>query len=254
MAISLDKKLEQVEKTAPKLISLVKEAHVQLEKENLVGTRAKVALVLDHSGSMRNFFQSGEMQRLAEKVLAVANGLDDDGDIEFFVFDTGAAYLGEIGLNNYEGAVNQKVQGRRMGTTAYDKAFYAVREHYDFTPKSEKKSLFGFGKKANDIASAEIPVFAIFLTDGAPDSKPAAARALAEVSKAPIFWKFLSVGSANFSFLEKLDDMEGRFIDNANYQHLGNDVDSIDPKELFQKILVEYSDWLKEAKNKGLLV
>lgn len=252
MTISLEKKIEEVQKKAPGLVSLVKEAQVQLAKENLVGTKAKVALVLDHSGSMGHVYRSGAMQRLAEKVLAVANGLDDDGDIEFFVFDSNAAYLGEIGLDNYQGAIDNKIKGRHMGTTAYDKAFYTVRDHYNFT-NTAKKGLFGFGKKDDSITSTDIPVFAIFLTDGAPDSKPAAARALAEVSKTPIFWKFLSIGSANFSFLEKLDDMEGRFIDNANYQHLGNDVDNINSTELFSKILVEYADWLKEAKKKGLL-
>lgn len=254
MAISLAK----VEQEAPALLNMAKQSRVSLEKNNLNGVTAKVVLVLDHSGSQKGRYQSGSMQRLAERALAIATSFDDDGNIDLFFFDTHADYMGEISLSNYQGSIDRLRAGRHMGTTAYDKAFYAVRDHFGFEPVSvaPEKSLFGFKKKSveHSVASSDVPVYAIFLTDGAPNSKPDAVRALTEVSYAPIFWKFLSIGKDNMEFLQKLDDLDNRYIDNADYQHLGLDVDSVSDEELFDLMLVEFKEWLVEAKQKNLLV
>lgn len=247
---------EKVQEKAPELLNLVKQSRVELSKQGLDAAKAKVALVLDYSGSMAGTYKSGAMQRLAEKALAIATSFDDDGDIDFFVFDTESAHLGTLSLDNYVGGVDRLRAGRKWGRTFYDKAFYTVRDYFGFNPDahSGKKSLFGFKKESVNVVSlpAELPIFAIFLTDGKPDSKPAAIKALTEVSKAPIFWKFLSIGADDMEFLQKLDDLEDRFIDNADYQHIG-DIDTISDKELFAKLLVEYPAWIKEAKQKGLI-
>lgn len=260
MGISLSKVGEQ----APELLSLAKKAQFSLSKHDLVDTKAKVALVLDYSGSMNSLYRSGAMQQLAEKVLSLGVQLDDDGAIDLFVFDSGAAYLGEINLNDYQGSIDRLRGNRHMGTTNYAAAFLAVRDHYfgnQYTVASaepQKRGLFGLGKASAAPAqnaaptAAELPVYAVFLTDGAPDSKPAAVKALTEVSHAPIFWKFLSIGSEEMAFLQKLDDLSDRFIDNADYKPIGQ-VDSLSPAALYDVLLDEYSGWLKEARQKGLI-
>lgn len=263
MPISLDK----VESTAPGLVSLAKTAKVSLEKRNLFGTRAKVAVVMDYSGSMSREYSSGRVQNLTERILALATQLDDDGSIDFFVFDSSAAHLGEVPLDNYAGAVTRLTQGRHMGTTDYAGAFRVVRDHFGFAPPklvsqtTEKKGLFGRKKKvegAVDVAlpdnlrPANEPVFAIFLTDGAPNSKPQAVQALIEVSTAPIFWKFLSIGSESFDFLQRLDDLEERVIDNADYKPIGS-IDALSDEALIDALLDEYGEYVTEAKRLGLL-
>lgn len=263
MPISLDK----VESTAPGLVSLAKTAKVSLEKRNLFGSKAKVAVVMDYSGSMSREYSSGRVQNLTERILALATQLDDDGAIDFFVFDSSAAYLGEVPLDNYAGAVTRLTQGRRMGTTDYAGAFHAVRDHFGFQPPklvggtTEKKGLFGRKKKvegAVDVAlpdglrPANEPVFAIFLTDGAPNSKPKAVQALIEVSTAPIFWKFLSIGAESFDFLQKLDDLEERVIDNADYKPIGS-IDALSDEALIDALLDEYGEYVTEARKLGLI-
>jgi hypothetical protein len=249
MGLSLDK----IEKNAPGLLSLAKTAVDHIDKSGLNGQVAKVALVLDYSGSMGSTYKSGAMQRLAEKVLALGTQFDDDGAIDFFVFDTSAAYLGEITIDDYKGSVDRLTSRRHMGTTNYAKAFLTVRDHFGFAPPA-KRGLFSAFKKAQPAHTepANEPVYALFLTDGAPDSKADAIAALTEVSTAPIFWKFLSIGRESMPFLEKLDDLTDRFVDNADYQPIG-DVDKISDSELFSKLLVEYPDWVKEVRAKGLI-
>lgn len=253
MAISLDK----VEQQAPGLLSLVKEAKLSIDKYGLNGQRAKVAVVWDHSGSMFNEYRSGAMQALTEKVLSLATQLDDDGAIDFFLFDSRADYVGEVTLGQYAGAVERFTKGRHMGTTDYAAAFYAVRDHFfpSHKPAPEKKGLFGRTKKVEPAVTTPVtePVFAIFLTDGAPNSKPAAVKAITEVSTAPIFWKFLSIGREDFTFLQKLDDLEERFVDNADYKNLGPSVAGLNDAKLFDDLLDEYPTWLAEVRQKGLI-
>lgn len=256
MGLSLDK----VQQQAPALLSLAKEAQNSVQKYNLNGQKAKVALVLDFSGSMGNEYRNGSMQRLTEKVLALATQLDDDGAIDFFVFDSGAAHLGEVRLADYAGSVERLTRGRHMGTTNYAAAFTEVERHFGFravAPQGQKRGLFGM-KKAEPAQAApaggpaDEPVFAIFLTDGAPNSKGEAVRELTRISTVPIFWKFLSIGRENIEFLQKLDDLDDRFIDNADYKPVGN-VDNLSESALYDMLLDEYPSYLSEARAKGLI-
>jgi hypothetical protein len=254
MALSLEK----ISVQAPGLLSLAKTALHAVDVSGLNGQTAKVAVALDFSGSMASVYRSGAMQRLVEKVLALATQFDDDGAIDFFVFDSRAAYLGEISLGDFAGSVNRLTSGRIMGSTNYADAFLTVRDHFGFTPPPvPKRGLFGLRKGAapmarGSVTPADIPVFVLFLTDGAPDDQDAAVQSLTEVSTAPIFWKFLSIGSQSVRFLEQLDGYEERFVDNANYEPIG-DVDAISDAALFEKMLQEFPDWLKEVRAKGLL-
>lgn len=264
MALSLDKISEQ----APGLLSLAKTASQAVDHSGLNGQKAKVALALDFSGSMSSVYRSGAMQRLVEKALALATQFDDDGAIDFFVFDSTAAYLGEISIDDFAGSVDRLTKGRSMGSTNYADAFLTIRNHFGFAPTGgttpaapQKRGFFGLGKAQPaptapaaqaSTAPADIPVYVLFLTDGAPDNQSKAVRALTDVSTAPIFWKFLSIGRQSMVFLEKLDTLTERFVDNANYEPIG-DVDAISDAVLFQKMLTEFPDWLKEARTNNLI-
>lgn len=247
--------LEKVEERAPELLSLVKEAKSALG--DLINEPARVALILDNSISMNRMYDTGQVQTLAERALAAAACLDDDGEIDVFCFDTSAAYLGSLNLDNYKKGVDRLLNGRRRGSTNYAAAFREVASHYNLhgTEQQKSKGLFGFGKKKVESSDKEIetlPVFAIFVTDGTPNSAPEASTALIKASETPIFWKFLSVGNEKIKFLELLDEMDGRLIDNANYQRVGN-LSSVSSEQLLQKIVVEYGDFLKAARKAGIL-
>jgi hypothetical protein len=257
VAISLDK----VQAKAPELVSLVKQADSALGRYGLGGEIAAAALCLDYSGSMHRRYKSGEVQALAEKALALATRFDDDGAIDVFAFDSSAVYLGQLTLDDYKGGIDRLLKGRRMGTTNYAAAFTLVNSHFGFgsDPVMQKKGLFGLRKQpaqpaqpAQVQAPTTVPVFTIFVTDGAPNSTGQAADAMRAISGNPIFWKFLSVGSESISFLERLDDLTGRVVDNANYQPVG-EVSWLSDDRLFDLLLEEYPDWLRAVRAKGIL-
>lgn len=245
MTISLDK----ISKQAPSLLKTAEIAVKTIDKARLNGQTAKVAVVLDYSGSMYSEYNSGRMQKLTEKVLALGTQFDDDGDIDFFVFDSSAAHLGQIGIDDFEGSVARLTKNRSMGSTDYAKAFLTVHDHFGFGNKAKK--LFGFGKKA---AAPDQPVYALFLTDGTPDNDAAARKALIQTSGAPIFWKFLSIGRSKIKFLQDLDDIpeSERPIDNADYQHVG-DLSKVADADMFDLMLEEFPEWLATVRSKGLI-
>ncbi|MDQ4490786.1 VWA domain-containing protein [Sinomonas sp. ASV486] len=242
--------LEKVEQKAPELLTLAKTAADAIDTARLNGQRAKVALVLDYSGSMRSKYESGAMQRLTQTILALGVHLDDDGEIDLFTFDSAARHEGTVTLENFRDAIAKITVKRRMGTTDYAAAFRTVLDHFRLAPKAGgglfRKSA---GFSAVDARDGQ-PVLAVFLTDGSPDSKAAAVREITRASYAPVFWQFLSIGRESIAFLQELDDLEGRYVDNADYKPVG-DVDATSPQDLYAMLLDEYPGWLADQRTRG---
>lgn len=126
----------------------------------------------------------------------------------------------------------------------------------------EKKGFFGslFGKKEepkslieNLPKPLENPVYVIFITDGENGDKSAAEQAIINASRFGIFFQFVGIGSERFEFLQKLDDLGGRVIDNANFFKI-NDVSSKSDEDLYKLLLTEFPGWIPQAKAKNLLV
>lgn len=252
--------LEKISKSAPSLLKNAEIAVQTIDKAKLNGATAKVVVALDYSGSMRDDYSNGSMQRLTEKVLALGTQFDDDGSIDFFVFDSHAAHLGEVSISDFGGSVARLTKNRPMGLTNYAEAFLKIRDHFGFAPGAAaapaKKGFFGAFKKQTiqpaQSGPADQPVYVLFLTDGAPNNEKEAAEALTQISTAPIFFKFLSIGRNKIDFLQKLDDLDARFMDNADYQHIGN-LDTVPEAELFDKMLVEFPEWIADVRSKGLI-
>lgn len=144
MAVSLDK----VQRQAPGLLPLAKKADDKVREYGLDGERAKFALVLDYSsGPMRRKYDNDSMQRLAEKVIALATRFNDDGVIDVFLFGSKAWHAGPLGIDDYENGINRLIGGKAMGGTDYDYAFDKVLDYYGSDTAStrtiEKKGLLG---------------------------------------------------------------------------------------------------------------
>ncbi|MBC3985784.1 VWA domain-containing protein [Streptomyces sp. AC536] len=233
--------LAKVEEAAPGLVSLYKAASAVVEKHGLGGQRAAVYLVLDRSGSMRRYYKDGTVQHLAEQALGLSAHFDDDGVVPVVFFSTDVDGTAELELANYSGRI-EELHGSlgHMGRTNYHWAINAVVEHYEKSGSTD-------------------PAFVIFQTDGAPTSKPAAERALCEAARLPIFWQFVGFGdpqARGFDFLRKLDDLavpERRPVDNAGFFHAGLEPRDLSDAELYGQLMVEFPEWLIEAREAGVL-
>ena len=243
--VDLEKKLTTQGDT--KMLSLVKTAGVNLEKRGLAEHTARVALVLDISASMTMLYRRGAVQRLAERVLALGLRFDDDGEVDVFLFGE-RVHHPEPGLrlDGYQDYIARMLQEHKLEyDTQYGAAAAEVRRYY-----------FGEAGRRSQPRPDTTPVYVMFITDGEPSDKAEATRQVRSASYEPVFWQFMGVGSGRFAFLERLDDLDDRYTDNADFFAVTDEellgARPISDDALFARLMTEYPDWLTRARSGGL--
>lgn len=216
------------------LISLIKTAKISLQKQNLIGINAKVVLVLDISKSMHPLYKNGTVQKTVERLLALAINFDPEKQIDAYVFGTEAHQLKAITENDINNYVTREIIAKHKinQATYYAKAIELIQANY-------------YGKR-------KLPVFVIFITDGDATDKTATKAWLQQICKEPIFWQFIGIGKEKFNFLETLDTLTGRSIDNAAFIKIDN-LDTIPESELYDNLLKEYPNWLTIMQQKKII-
>jgi uncharacterized protein YegL len=207
-----------------------------------------VALVLDISGSMHRLYARGAVQRLAERVLALGLRFDDDGAVDVFLFGKEVHQPGDLGLDGYQSYIADMLKSHPLEfDTRYGAAMTAVRRHY-----------FGTSGERTEPQPDRVPVYVMFLTDGEPSDKQVATRQIRAASYEPVFWQFMGIGTRGFPYLQKLDDLDRRYTDNADFFSVSEDEllgrQPISDDALFDRLMTEYPDWLRRARQQGLLV
>lgn len=240
--IQLEKRIEQ---EAPQLVSLIKKAQISLEKKGLGEHRAKVCLCLDISGSMSSLYSSGKIQAFVERIVALACRFDDDGEVDVFLFGERSQRAPVITLRNYQQYIGHLIEHFPLeGGTDYAPAMKLIRQHY-LQDDSDRKSPIN--------APAEQPVYVMFVTDGATSNRKAAENQMLYASYQPIFWQFMGIGrDGSFEFLDKLDDLKGRYVDNADFFSVKTPQEYGD-EQLFARLMNEYPKWIEQAQQKQLL-
>ena len=226
--------LEKVERAAPGLVNLYKQAGISLQKRGISGQRAAVYLVLDHSASMRSYYRSGTMQHLAEQVLGLSANLDDDGIVPVVVFSSQVDLFSDISLDNHGGRVEELHRDLPWGGTYYSPAMRAVIKHYQ-------------GCGATD------PAFVVFQSDGEPFDRGETKRLLQQTSTLPIFWQFVGFGGTRLKFLRTLDTLKGRTLDNAGFFAAGRNSRKRSDSELYDCLMEEFPSWLAAARQAGII-
>ncbi|MEZ0092929.1 VWA domain-containing protein [Streptacidiphilus sp. EB129] len=261
------------------LLDLTKRAAVSLEKRGLSEHTARVALCLDISGSMGGLYRAGKVQGLVERVLALGLRFDDNAEVDVFLFGTNGHSAGGVGLDSYRGWTDRMLQQWRLeGGTDYAAAMRLIREEYFGT------SALRYGPVAD-----RQPVYVMFVTDGHTTSEQQTRDQVMASSYEPLFWQFMGIGrsaksvdapmvaqqqpdpqvkqsrfgrrlramAANWSdgtfrFLEELDDLPGRYTDNANFFCV-QDPANLTDDQLFDLMTAEYAQWLQRARGLGLI-
>lgn len=227
---------EEVKADAITTINLRKETlnKVCLTKTELQNLTAKVVVVLDYSGSMDQLYRDGVVQETLNRLLPLALRFDDDGEMELYLFSNHCKQLAPLNINNFSNYIADEeiLQKYSMGGTNYSPAI----------------------NKVVDNQEGDIPTFVIFITDGDcfDTDKDKTTKAIKTASSKPLFWQFVGIGNSSFNFLEKLDDMDGRVVDNADFLKISN-LTKLNDEELYRALLGEFPDWLSAAKLNNII-
>jgi len=216
-----------------RVLDLRKRAHVHVVNKGLDQTRAQVVLVLDISKSMNRLYQSGIVQSVIERMLALALDFDDDGKIDVVLFGTQAYQLPSVSLDDLEGYVERVILStyKIVEATRYATALRLLYDKYR-------------GNRSH-------AVLVIFVTDGNNSDKKETTDLLCELSKEKIFFQFVGIGGEDFPFLKRLDTLSGRLLDNAGFMPIA-DISTVADDDLYAHILAEFPQWIASGKQIGL--
>jgi len=270
---------------APQILKLARKLDPLLAEHGLGSHTANVALMLDYSASMRNFYGSWAVQTLVERVLPLAVRFDDNAEIDVFFFPNRSQGERCYGVtpDNFEGCVKRITANHEMGSTPFDQAFKQVFDHYGFA-----------GKKGTP---RDIPVYLLFVTDGAPDNSAVAIQSIERAATYPMFTQFIAIGedwpkgddlrpsqtrdeaipvkkkgnwlsglfgggdesaqatprTSGMKFLVQLDEDMDTEIDAVNAFAVENPA-KVNETRLYDLMFREYPLWLPEAKKAGLIL
>lgn len=202
--------------------------------------RSRVALLLDISGSTEELFRKKLMHAIATRVGGIALNLDDNGDLDVLVFNTGCKEITPgFTEQNSDTYISKYVAPKVGGGTNYAPALKALQAKY------------GPGD----------PVFAIFITDGENNDQADALKALIDLSYyGPIFVQTVGVGlntSETFDNLQEMNDLKvgtgrgQRLIDNAGFCKI--DFKNATEEQVYAALLNEYPSFLAKCKAAGYL-
>ncbi|SCW44619.1 TerF vWA domain-containing protein [Paenibacillus tianmuensis] len=222
-------------------INLLKQnARIVLEKKNLTRVQARVGLVLDGSGSMRPHYKSGVVQKVIERILAIATQFDDDGSLDCWIYDHNFSRLSAATEHNVEDYVERNI----MNNATISK----------FGRNDEPPVMRDVIKKFTVEEPSALPAYIVFINDGGVKRGKGDTidQVVVDSSSQPLFWQFVGIGNSDFGVLKKLDTIEGRVIDNANFFQI-NDIENIQDHELYDLLLNEFPDWLKAAEEANII-
>ncbi len=225
------------EKTTLPTIELRKKlVQFTLEKKKISKIVARVGIVLDISGSMQALYKNGTVQEVVERILAVACQFDDNAALDVWVYDNEFSRLPIVTEKDFGNYVVDQIMNN-----------HAIHK---FGRNNEPQVMEDVIRKYTGEEDDPTPVFIIFINDGGV--LKSTKKIITEAAILPIFWQFVGIGQSDFEVLKRLDEMEGRIVDNANFIHI-DDISKVSDEWLYDQLLNEFPLWIKEATVKRII-
>ena len=232
------------------MINLVKKTEIVLQKRGITPVPSQVALAVDISGSMADEYQSGIVQAVVERCLAVAMKFDSDQLLDVWVFDDEYSYAGQATQSSIEDFVRREILSnqdvKKWGGTAYAPVLGAIQAHY-YGTEAKKASklgrLFGAKDKAAEAAKQDVgsmPLMILLITDGENCDQQEFENLLRALRARRVYIQFVGIGNSDLSYLESVADAEP----NAGFVQL-RELKGIDDEALLGALISpEFSNWI----------
>lgn len=231
------------------IILLKAKVDICLKKKGIEGILARVALVLDISGSMSHQYSSGAVQAFLERIVPVASRLDDDATLDVWFFGSTFKRTRSVTETNVDGYITKEAGEMKRALLVFKMPSLMLELGGG---NNESLVIQDVIKKYTQEKASKLPTFIVFLSDGGVTNEQEIKKSIVEAAKYPIFWQFVGLAGFNYGILERLDSMGGRLVDNANFFHL-DDLGKITDEQLYERLLNEFPAWIKQARLKGIL-
>lgn len=227
--------------TTDRLDHLVAAARQASERAEVPKQLADVALCLDISTPMADFYSSGQIETFKDNLLALSECFEQQGGIDLFLFGKDARYAGKCTRSNRDDFISQLMQTVPFERTMmYHSAIKMIRTHY-----------LPFLNPSRQPISIKRPVYVLFLTCQDTLDRYRCEKAIRLSSYEPIFWSFIGLGDAQFKLLNKLENLGGKLIDNTTLLKAAT-LSDLNKETLFDDLLKKYGKWIPQAKRNGL--
>lgn len=252
--VRLTKGEERLPVDMRKRLSLRKQqVAVSLLKHGASDVTARVVLVLDASGSMTRLYDKGVVDRVVERMAAVAAQLDDDGQLQAWTFASTSAQLPDLNIGDLPAWLGLHV---RCGEIAmFNRRKQLAPGQVDMRAvgiQNEEQKVIADVRRYVQEHPIAAPTLVLFFSDGGVYRNKEIEQELRAAVTEPIFWQFVGLGRAGFGVLERLDTMSGRLVDNVGFFAV-NDIEKVSDENLYDRLLSEFPAWLKAASAAGVL-
>lgn len=221
------------------LASLYKNMFSALAKYPKVAERSvKVVMCADASGSMFDMYRNGRVQRAVDKFFAFATTLSDEGYMDLWAFAAKSRQLGAVTMDNVRDYTFAESGG-------FERWMSMLNYQYNNEPEAMRDIMMIYG-------ALRTPTLVLFLTDGRLSSDWEIEEILIKTSRFPIFWQFVGLHGEEYGILDRLDTIDGRYINNADFLKTG-DIDDLSDGALYSRLLSQVDAWLDELAFKRML-
>ncbi|GAA2422867.1 VWA domain-containing protein [Streptomyces pulveraceus] len=229
---------------------------VSLSKHGVPELRARVVLVLDASGSMGGLYLRGTVAGVAERMVAVAAQLDDDGEMQAWTFASNPARLPDLAVGDLPEWLRLHVRvGQTFGFGRRKPPKGLVPGQIDMRTvgiQNEEQKVIAEVRAFVREHPAPDPTLVLFFSDGGVYRNQEIETELRAAAEEPVFWQFVGLGSSRYGVLERFDTMPGRRVDNVGFFAV-DDIERISDQELYDRVLSEFPSWLRAARQAGIL-
>ncbi|WP_405718617.1 VWA domain-containing protein [Streptomyces sp. NBC_00046] len=229
---------------------------VSLSKQGVPDLRARVVLVLDASGSMGGLYRRGTVAAVAERMVAVAAQLDDDGEMQAWTFATNPARLPDLAVGDLPEWLGLHVRvGQTFGFGRRKPPKGLVPGQIDMRTvgiQNEEQKVIAEVRAFVRAHPVPDPTLVLFFSDGGVHRNREIEQELRAAAEEPVFWQFVGLGSSQYGVLERFDTMPGRRVDNVGFFAV-DDIEKISDQELYDRVLSEFPSWLRAARQAGIL-
>ncbi|WUH92779.1 VWA domain-containing protein [Streptomyces sp. NBC_00433] len=218
-------RLSEVEAQAPALLAATRQAGLVLARSGAAARRAAVYLILDHDWAMKELYESFAVQAFAERVLALAVNLDDDGTVPVIFSSGNEPFMEEIRLDNYRGRIGQLHTQVDWGWGNVGAAMRAAVNHYQDSGAGD-------------------PAFVIVQVGDEPWDKSEFRALLQNTAGLGVFWLFVGFGRGKLAFFKNLHASTAASFTNVSFYEASKNPGAV-PDEVFYAGLVDaFGTWM----------